>query len=121
MKLHLVPLLKFGLAGGLNTGFGYLSYAALVLTGLPLWLAVTGSTILAIVFNFYSYGGLVFGETSRRFLPKFVAFYAALGFGNYSALKGLTHIGVGPLVAQAILVPVLAIIGYGGMRLIVFR
>ena len=121
MKLELLPLLKFGLAGGMNTAFGYLSYAALVLVGLPLWLAVAGSTMLAIIFNFYSYGGLVFGETSGRFLPKFVAFYAALGVGNFSALKTLTHMGVGPLIAQAILVPALAIIGYGGMRLIVFR
>ncbi len=111
---------KFLLTGGLNTLFGYASYAALVLTGMPLWLAVAGATVLAILFNFYSYGGLVFGQTSRRYLPRFLAFYAALGLGNYLALEGLGQLGLGPLAAQAILVPLLAMGGYTGMRFLVF-
>ena len=113
--------IRFVATGGINTGFGYASYAALVLTGMPLWLAVCGSTGLAILFNFYSYGGLVFGDTSRRTLPPFLAFYAALGLANYLGLKGLIGAGIGPLLAQAILVPLLAIGGYFGMRLLVFR
>lgn len=121
MKGQLTPFLRFVLTGLLNTGFGYASYAALVLTGMPLWLAVSAATLLAILFNFYSYGGLVFGKTSRRYLPAFLAFYAALGLGNYLALKALTQAGVGPLIAQALLVPLLAITGYLGMRLLVFR
>ena len=112
---------RFVLTGGLNTGFGYASYAALVLTGMPLWLAVGAATLLAILFNFYSYGGLVFGKTQKRYMPAFLAFYAALGLANYLALRALTHAGVGPLVSQAILVPLLAISGYLGMRLLVFR
>ncbi len=41
--------IRFVATGGINTGFGYASYAALVLTGMPLWLAVCGSTGLAIL------------------------------------------------------------------------
>jgi putative flippase GtrA len=111
---------RFLFSGGINTAFGYLSYAALVLTGMPLWLAVAGSTVLAIVFNFYSYGGLVFGQTSRRYMPRFLAFYAALGLANYLLLRVLSHFGMGPLLAQAILVPLLAIAGYVGLRHLVF-
>jgi putative flippase GtrA len=121
MNGKLTPFLRFVLTGGLNTGFGYASYAALVLTGMPLWLAVSAATLLAILFNFYSYGGLVFGKTHKRYMPAFLAFYAALGLGNYLALKALTQAGVGPLISQAILVPLLAITGYLGMRLLVFR
>ncbi len=121
MNLTLTPFLRFVLTGALNTGFGYASYAALVLTGMPLWLAVTGSTLIAIVFNFYSYGGLVFGKTSRGYLPAFFAFYAALGVANYLGLHAFEQAGVGPLIAQAFLVPLLAISGYWGMRLLVFR
>jgi putative flippase GtrA len=120
MKGPLTPFLRFLLTGGLNTGFGYASYAALVLTGMPLWLAVGAATVLAILFNFYSYGGLVFGKTSRHYLPRFLVFYAALGLANYLALKGLTQAGMGPLLSQALLVPLLAVAGYIGMRLLVF-
>ena len=73
------------------------------------------------MFNFYSYGGLVFGKTQKRYMPAFLGFYAALGLANYLALRVLTHAGVGPLLSQAILVPLLAITGYLGMRLLVFR
>jgi putative flippase GtrA len=91
------------------------------MTGMPLWLAVAAATVLAILFNFYSYGGLVFGKTSRRHMPAFLAFYAALGLANFLALKALTQAGIGPLLAQALLVPLLALVGYLGMRMLVFR
>lgn len=120
MKGQLSPFLRFVLTGLLNTGFGYASYAALVLTGMPLWLAVAGSTTLAVLFNFYSYGGIVFGNTSSQVMPRFLAFYAALGLANYLALTMLAQVGLGPLAAQALLVPLLAICGYAGMRLLVF-
>jgi putative flippase GtrA len=121
MNGRLTNFMRFVLTGALNTGFSYASYAALVLTGMPLWLAVTGSMVLAIVFNFYSYGGLVFGQTSRSYMPRFLAFYVVLGLINYLALKALSHFGIGPLIAQAVLVPLLAIAGYAGLRHLVFN
>jgi putative flippase GtrA len=121
VKGSLTSFVRFALTGALNTGFGYATYAALVLIGLPLWLAVGAATLLAIVFNFYSYGGLVFGKTSRRYLPAFLGVYSALGIVNFLGLKSLTQAGVGPLVSQALLVPLLAITGYVGMRMLVFR
>lgn len=120
MSPETTRFIRFLVTGGINTGFGYASYAALVLTGLPLWLAVTGSTGLAILFNFYSYGGLVFGDTSARVMPRFLAFYAALGLINFGLLRLLVTIGLGPLLAQAVLLPVLAVLGFAGMRLFVF-
>jgi putative flippase GtrA len=105
----------------LNTGFGYASYAAFVLAGAPLWLAVTGSTALGFFFNFYSYGGLVFGSTAARLLPGFLLFYLALGSLNFALLRLLGWAGLGPLLAQALLLPVLAACGYFGLRSIVFR
>lgn len=120
MNPQLVRFAKFLVTGGINTGFGYASYAALVLTGLPLWLAVTGSTLMAIVFNFYTYGGLVFGDTSASLLPRFLAFYLGLGLTNFLLLHALTGWGLGPLLAQALLLPVLAVLGFAGMRTFVF-
>lgn len=112
--------IRFVATGGINTGFGYASYAALVLTGMPLWLAVGAATVLAIVFNFYSYGGLVFGNTSAAVMPRFLGFYCALGLTNFGLLRLLGSWGLGPLLAQALLLPVLAVLGYLGMRILVF-
>ena len=121
MKGQSASILRFLLTGGLNTLFGYGCYAALVVTGMPLWLAVAGSTVLGIVFNFYSYGGLVFGQTSHTLMPRFLLLYAVIGLANYFALRGLLHVGLGPLLAQAILVPLIALVSYFGMRGLVFR
>lgn len=120
MTRETARFLRYLATGALNTGFGYASYAALVLTGMPLWLAVTGSTGMAIAFNFYSYGGLVFGDTSARVLPRFLVFYFALGLGNFALLHVLEGLGIGPLLAQALLLPVLAVAGFAGMRIFVF-
>lgn len=121
MRSDWLLFLRFLVVGGLNTVFGYVSYAAFVLTGAPLWLAVIGATTLAFLFNFVSYGGIVFGSTSHLLLPRFLIFYAGLGALNFVLLRALTSLGVGPLWAQALLLPVLAVVGFVGMRKFVFR
>jgi putative flippase GtrA len=120
MKSHWLTFLRYLAVGGLNSAFGYASYAVFVLIGAPLWLAVSGSTVLAFFFNFASYGGLVFGSTSHTLLPRFLIFYCGLGGLNFFLLRGLTLLGVGPLWGQATLLPVLAAIGFVGMRIFVF-
>jgi putative flippase GtrA len=114
-------ILRYLAVGALNTVFGYASYAVLVLSGAPLWLAVAGATFLGFLFNFFSYGGIVFGRTSYVLLPRFLAFYVGMGGVNLILLKLLTGIGIGPLWAQAVLFPVLAAIGFVVMRRFVFR
>jgi putative flippase GtrA len=114
-------LLRFLATGVLNTGFGYAAYAGLVATGIPLWLAVAGATTLAMLFNFVSYGRLVFGDARPTLLPRFLIFYLVLGGLNFSLLRALGALGAGPLLAQALLLPVLAAVGYVGMRRFVFR
>jgi putative flippase GtrA len=116
-----MTFLRYLAVGGLNTVFGYLTYAVLEVAGAPLWLAVAGSTILAFLFNFFTYGGLVFGNMSYRVFPRFLAFYASLGGLNFLLLRSLTWGGFGPLSAQALLLPVLAVGGFAGMRIFVFR
>ena len=120
MRGDMHKLLRYLLAGGLNTAFGYVVYAGFILAGAPIWLAVAGANILSFFFNFFSYGGLVFGQTSHRLMPRFLLFYIGLISTNILMLKGLTSCGFGPLPAQALLVPVLVGIGFVGMRLFVF-
>jgi putative flippase GtrA len=116
-----MKFLRYVAVGGLNTAFGYFGYAVFVLAGAPIWLAVSSSTVLAVLFNFFSYGSLVFGDTSRRLLPRFIVFYACLGSLNFLLLRALIWGGLGPLWAQALLLPVLAGVGFVGMRRFVFH
>lgn len=113
-------IVRFLVAGVINTGFGYASYAAFILAGAPLWLAVGGASVLAMLFNFVMYGRFVFGDHSLELLPRFLLFNAALALVNFLMLKLLGAIGLGPLIAQALLLPLLAISGYFGMRQLVF-
>jgi putative flippase GtrA len=115
-----MSFLRYLAVGGLNTAFGYFGYSAFVLAGAPIWLAVSSSTTLAVLFNFFSYGSLVFGDTSYRLLPRFLIFNACLGGLNYLLLRSLIWGGLGPLWAQALLLPVLAGVGFVGMRRFVF-
>jgi putative flippase GtrA len=112
--------LRFLAVGGANTGFGYACYAGFVLAGVPLWLAVGGSTMLAFVFNFMSYGRLVFRSASWRRLPRFLLLYLGMGGLNFTLLRLLGRAGLGALPAQAVLLPVLALCGYFGLRSFVF-
>ena len=120
MNADVHKLLRYLIAGGLNTAFGYAAYAALILAGAPIGLAVAGANILSFFFNFFSYGGLVFGQISHRLLPRFLLVYISLAGFNIVMLQGLAAFGVGALLAQALLVPVLVSIGFVGMRLFVF-
>lgn len=120
MKKDWVLLARYLIVGCLNTAFGYASYATFIGAEAPLWLAVSGTTILSFIFNFYSYGGMVFGSTSYRVLPRFLVFYCMLGILNYLLLRGLVWSGYGPFLAQALLLPILAAVGFFGMRRFVF-
>ena len=113
-------LVAFMATGILNTVFGYAIYVCLVLLGLPLWGAVLGATTLGFIFNFFSYGELVFGSSGLGQLPRFLVVYASIGLLNILGLKLLEHVATGPLLSQALLLPVLAVTGYAGMRRFVF-
>lgn len=106
--------------GVLNTAFGYAVYALLVVGGAPLWLAVGGATVLGVLFNFFSYGKLVFGPAQLGRLPAFIAVYAVLYALNVALAYLLTAWGMGALVAQALLLPFLAGLAFLLMRLVVF-
>lgn len=114
---HFICFLATGLV---NSGFGYLCYFILVLSNSPTWLAVFGSTIIGIIFNFFSYGTAVFRNTSISIMPRFVAFYFLVGLINILLLNFLEIWHIGPLVSQALLLPILALLGYFGMRRFVF-
>jgi len=120
MRPELSQFLKFLVAGLFNTAFGYCSYALLVVVGLPISVAVAGSTILGIFVNYVSYGRFVFAAQGWGRLPRYLLVYVGIGLGNYLLLAALEGIGVTPLWGQAALLPILALSGFAGMRYFVF-
>lgn len=113
-------LVAFLAAGGVNTAFGYAAYGALVLVGLVPQVAVVGSTVLGILFNFAS-TGTVFGTRDLRRLPRFLAAYGAILLANVIILDLLLSAGVGPFLGQGVAVCALVPINFLLMRRFVFN
>lgn len=104
--------LRFLAVGGLNTAFGFAVYASLLALGLHYAIAVAVGTVLGVLFNFRTYGSLVFGATGLHRLPRFVSVYAILYLVNVSGIAVLTRAGFTDLLAGLILLIPVALLGY---------
>lgn len=113
-------LLLFLAVGGLNTLVGYVFFLAPVLMGARPSVAVLVATIGGVLFNFATTGRIVFGSRSARRLPLFVAVYAAQYLVNLATLTGLRHAGLNLLVAEAVTLPIVALLTYGALNFMVF-
>ena len=71
-------LFSFLLVGILNTIFGYGLFALFIYLGLYYPLAVLLSTILGVLFNFKTIGGLVFGSNDNKLIFKFILVYVII-------------------------------------------
>ena len=58
-------ILRFIVAGAINTLFGFAVYSAAVLAGLPVWSALLVGNVAGVGFNFVTIGGYVFGVLGR--------------------------------------------------------
>jgi len=104
--------LRFLVAGGFNTLFGWLVYAASILMGAPLWLALIIAIVTGIGFNFVTLGGYAFQDMAMKRFPRFVLSYALIYITNLTCLKVLEPWLSSPIWGQLILTPPLAIFSY---------
>ena len=74
IKKNLV-FIRFLIVGGLNTAFGYFVFAIFIWCGLHYSVATFLSTVIGIVFNFFTTGRLVFKNSNNRLIFKFFAVY----------------------------------------------
>jgi putative flippase GtrA len=108
----------FLLAGGINTLFGYGVYSAQVLSGIAPHIAVVVSTVAGVLFNFLTTSA-VFRSRDLHRLPRFLAVYAAMMGLNILLLEVAMRAGLGPLIAQAIVLPIFTLT-FLAMRRFVF-
>lgn len=110
---------NFLIAGGINTLFGYGVYAALILLGIDPHASLLTANLAGILFNFLT-TRTVFGAQGMRRLPHFIAAYGAIFAANAAFLWLALRMGLGPLIAQAVALPIFAILGCALMRQLVF-
>ncbi len=112
--------LRFLLAGGVNTAFGYcVFYVLLRLTGIPI-LALALGTILGVLFNFMTMGSFVFKRMERRRLRRFIAVYCIVFVYSALALKLLASIGIDAAIGGLVQLPGVIAIAFVLNRAFVF-
>lgn len=110
--------IRFLIAGGINTLFGYSVYSAQVLMGIAPHVAVTVSTIVSVLFNFLTTSA-VFRSRDLRRLPRFLIVYGFMLSLNLLLLELAMRVGLGPLLAQALILPIFTLT-FLAMRRFVF-
>lgn len=90
--------------GGLNTLVGYSIYAVFVLIGVPYLWALLMATIAGVIFNYFSFGRMVFKASGGWFVfGKFIAAYTVVYVVNAGLLSFLTERGnLNAYLAQAL-------------------
>jgi putative flippase GtrA len=111
--------IRFLVVGGLNTLVGYLIFAALILAGLPTPAAIVLATILGVLFNYLSTGGIVFRDRSGR-LVRFAAVYVVQMGLNIAGVTTLEQAGIPALIGGFVVLPVLVVFTFLAMRRFVF-
>lgn len=116
-------VIKFIGTGLLNTAFGYGAYTLLLYVGLPYLLALLASTVAGIVFNYFSFGHLVFSkDKSWPMFGRFVITYAFIYCVNAVLLRLLTdHFLISPYLGQIICIPISVALSWLAMNHWVYR
>jgi len=103
---------RYLMVGLLNTLFGYGIFALLIYLDFSYPVALLLATILGVLFNFKSIGILVFESRDNKLIFRFIVVYVVIYLLNLAGLKLLSVAHVNMYVAGAILLPLMAIVGF---------
>jgi putative flippase GtrA len=120
LKIH-ATFLRFLIAGGFNTLFGWLIFSTVILVGAQPWLALIISYLISIGFNFITLGAYVFRDMELNRLLRFVLSYVAIYTTNLICMEVLKPLVENPIISQLILTFPLAILAYTILSKGVFR
>jgi putative flippase GtrA len=104
--------IRYLLVGGLNTAFGYAVFAALTYQGQPYPQALFLATIAGILFNFKTFGRLVFAQSNWRLIWRFITVYGVLYVINVGCVFLLMRHIHNVYVANAITLVFIAGLGF---------
>ena len=108
LKIFSSKFIRFLFVGAINTIFGYGLYILLVKMQIPYLTALLLATVGGIIFNFFSFSGVVFKSKKNQFLFfKFFITYSFVYSVNAFLLWLLVqHFSFDPLVGQLACIPV---------------
>ena len=112
LNLKNIQLFKYLIVGGINTLFGYSVFAIFIFFEFHYSLAALIATILGVLFNFQSYGRLVFKNHSWYFLVRFIAVYVLIYFVSLILLFLFNLLVSNLYVSGLMLIPFTAYLGY---------
>lgn len=112
---------RFLFVGALNTLFGYSVFAGFILAGLHPTPALVLTYVVGVIFNFFTTRRLVFARSQAGSLLRFIVAYVVIYFFNLGMFKLAESAGAGPLVAQALCLPVVAVFSFLLFKFHVFR
>lgn len=112
--------MRFLIAGGVNTLFGFAVYSLSIVAGMAVWLALLVGMLLGTVFNFFTTGGYVFRELSPARFPRFVICYLLVYGINFMLIELVATWLSSKILTQAILVFPMALLSYFLMARFVF-
>ena len=119
-ELWSIRLFRFLLVGGINTIFGYCVYSLMILLNVHYAYASLLSTIVGVVFNFFTTGKIVFNQNNPRLIFKFIAVYGITYLINLGFLKIMDLLHINMLIAGVVVVIPNATIAYWLNKKIVF-
>ena len=116
-------LIKFLGTGVLNTVFGYAIYAVMIFISAPYLVALFVATVMGVIFNYFSFGRMVFrGHGGRFVFGKFIIAYAAIYGVNAVLLKVLTGVFLlNPYMSQVLCIPSSVLLGWLLMNYWVYK
>jgi putative flippase GtrA len=116
---------RFLVTGGINAVFAYVMYAVGArLLGMSYMAAQVFSWCLGVTFSFCMFRAFVFtaGDRSFRAFSRFLPTYVILLIVSLSMMKVMVGVlAWNDLIAQAIVIPVCAVLSFFFNRIIVFR
>lgn len=104
--------IRYLFVGALNTTFGYAVFAALTYLGLHYPQALFLATVAGILFNFKTFGRLVFAQSDWRLIWRFVTVYGILYTINVGCVFVLMKYIHNVYVANAITLLFIAGLGF---------
>ena len=115
-------ILKFFGAGVINTVFGYSVYALLLYIKIPYPLALFIATVAGVVFNYISFGRIVFKSFGLRIFGKFIIAYALIYVLNVVLLKVvMEYLMLNPYLGQILCIPISVLLSWLLMNYWVYK
>lgn len=120
LNLNTNRFMRFLVAGGVNTLFGFLTFSFFIVLGSEVWVALLACMILGVAFNYFTTGGYVFRELSLKKFTLFIICYILIYCINLGSIELLSLWISNKIFSQLLLTFPLAVLSYFIMSRFVF-